>query len=91
MRRQIPTTIEEIDETKVREFARDADERSFRTEHGQFTIRRVEKEGLDHWWPVRPANGIPYRITADAGQSLGDLTTVDLERSFGDDPRRHVA
>jgi hypothetical protein len=78
MRARVPNTINSLDGRAVLEYARNPDDREFRTSSGRVGIGSAVDEGRGRMWPVRPANGHPYRTSKFVEKALGDLTRSEL-------------
>jgi hypothetical protein len=78
MRAQVPSHLSEIDDESVMSYARQPDDRSFRTDKGRFQIRPPLEDGRQRMWSVRPEQGIPFRTDMHIEKSLGELTEEDL-------------
>jgi hypothetical protein len=78
MRTRIPAHIEQLDDREVTNYARNPDEREFRTTSGRIVIGPAEDQGRGRMWPVRPEPGNPYRTTKFVEKPLGELTAEEL-------------
>ena len=78
MRARIPCDVNEIDDGAVAEYARNPDEREFRTSAGRFSIRPPSDIGNSRMWNVRPERGRLHRTSFAIDTPLGELTHDEL-------------
>jgi hypothetical protein len=79
MHARVPSDVDAIDVVAVKEFARHADDRSFRTPKGRYVLRPPANDGRIDMWQVRPDRGMPFRTNWYIEKAIGDLTASDLE------------
>ncbi len=88
MRGRVPSSVDEADDGRVMEFARNPQEREFRSGTRRFAMRPAEGSSHERMWPVRPESGTPFRTGMHVEKPLGELTAADLEDIAGCAPQR---